>query len=186
MLHAECPSCEQNATLQERLTKGTTYFKEHLDDITKGLFELPFQTDNKAINEQIVEALKLLQEDIFVKSACLESCKDGFSIAKYQKTKSTKILDAEKDAKKKITINDDTMDQSSLYKTLSAWRNNLAEELGITTYSIALNSMLKAVAQEMPTNRTALKKNQRIWRETHQTLWCRNHRHRIEIHWENC
>lgn len=158
MLHAESPSCEQNATLQERLTKGTTYFKEHLDDITKGLFKLPFQTDNKAVNEQIVEALKLLQEDIFVKSACLESCKDGFSIAKYQKTKSTKILDAEKDAKKKITIKDDTMDQSSLYKTLSAWRNNLAEELGITTYSIALNSMLKAVAQEMPTNRTALKK----------------------------
>lgn len=158
ILHAESPSCEQNATLQERLTKGTTYFKEHLDDITKGLFELPFQTDNKAVNEQIVEALKLLQEDIFVKSACLESCKEGFSIAEYQKTKSTKILDAEKDAKKKITIHDDTMDQSSLYKTLSAWRNNLAEELGITTYSIALNSMLKAVAQEMPTNRTALKK----------------------------
>ena len=158
ILHAESPSCEQNTTLQERLTKGTTYFKEHLDDITKGLFGLPFQTDNKAVNEQIVEALKLLQEDIFVKSACLESCKDGFSVAKYQKTKSTKILDAEKDAKKKITINDDTMDQSSLYKTLSAWRRSLAEELDVSPFTIAHNTMLKAIAQEMPTNRTSLKK----------------------------
>lgn len=157
-LHAECASCEQNATLQERITKGTTYFKERLGDITKGLFELPFQTDNKAVNEQIVEALKLLQEDLFVKNACLEACKDGFSVTKYQKTKSTTILDAEKDAKKKITIKDDTMDQSSLYKALSAWRRGLAEELDVSPFTIAHNTMLKAIAQELPTNRTALKK----------------------------
>lgn len=158
ILHAESPSCGQNATLQERITKGTTYFKERLGDITKGLFELPFQTDNKAVNEQIAEALKLLQEDLFVKNACLEACIDGFSVTKYQKTKSTTILDAEKDAKKKIDIKDDTMDQSSLYKALSIWRNSMAEDLNVPTYTIALNSMLKAIAQELPTNRAALKK----------------------------
>ena len=50
------------------------------------------------------------------------------------------------------------MDQSSLYKALSAWRRGLAEELDVSPFTIAHNTMLKAIAQEMPTNRTALKK----------------------------
>ena len=157
-LHASTLSCEQNAPLQDRLKKGIAYFKEHLGDITNGVFDLPFQTDNKAINEQITEALQTLKEDVFVKDACLETCKDGFSVTEYQKTKSTKILDVEKGEKKKVTIKDDTMDQSPLYKALTEWRNNLAKELHTPTYTIALNSMLKTVAQEMPTSPTALKK----------------------------
>lgn len=156
-LHAASPSCEQNEALQERLTKGSAYFKERLNDITKGLFDLPFKTDNRAINEQITEALKLLQEDLFVKRACLDACQKGFSIAEYQKTKSTKTIEAEKNEKRTINIKDGTMDQSPLYRALSAWRRNLAEELGTTAFTIASNSMLKAVAQEIPTNLTNLK-----------------------------
>lgn len=157
-LHAENQSCEQNAALQERLTKGVAYFKEHLTDITKGIFDLPFKTDNQAINDQITDALKLLQEDLYVKNGCLEACKNGFSMAEYQKTKSTIVVEAEKDGKKKITIKDDTMDESPLYKALSAWRRKLAEKLDTPIYNIALNAMLKAVAQEMPTSQRALKK----------------------------
>ncbi|MBR6273155.1 MAG: AAA family ATPase, partial [Bacteroidales bacterium] len=41
-LHSEAPSCEKNPALQERLAKGAAYFKEQLETITNGIFELNF------------------------------------------------------------------------------------------------------------------------------------------------
>ena len=156
-LHAEAPSCEQNPALQERLTKGVVYFDEHLKSIAAGLLDLPFKTDNKAVNEQITEALNPLREDIFLKSSCLEACKNGFSIRDYQKTKMTKMLEAEKGEKKKVEIKDDTMDKNPLYAQLRAWRAQKAKDADVPAYTIAHNRTLKAIAQAQPVTMLALK-----------------------------
>ena len=156
-LHAEVPSCEQNQPLQERLIKGVAYFDEHLKTITTGLFDLPFKTDNKAVNEQLAEALKQLQEDISLKSSCLEACKEGFSVMTYQKTKSVKVIETEKSAKKKVEIKDDTMDKSPLYAALVAWRLQKAQDADVLAFTIAHNKTLKAIAQAKPVTMIALK-----------------------------
>jgi len=156
-LHAEVPSCEQNQPLQERLIKGVAYFDEHLKTITTGLFDLPFKTDNKAVNEQIAEALKQLQESISLKTSCLEVCKDGFSVMVYQKTKSVKVIETEKNIKKKIEIKDDMMDQSPLYAALVAWRLQKAQDADVPAFTIAHNKTLKAIAQAKPVTMIALK-----------------------------
>jgi hypothetical protein len=156
-LHDQTPSCEQNPVLQERLIKGVAYFDEHLKAIAKGLFDLPFKTDNQAVNEQITEALKLLKEDIYLKGCCLEACKDGFTVREYQKTKSVKAIEAEKSGKKKVEIKDDVMDKSPLYAQLRAWRTEKADELGIPLYAVVPNKPLKAIAQEKPVTLYSLK-----------------------------
>ena len=156
-LHAEMPTCEQNQPLQERLKKGVTYFDEHLKSIATGLFDLPFKTDNKLVNEQLTEALKQLKEDIYLKGCCLEVCKDGFSVMAYQKTKSVKVIETEKSGKKKVEIKDDTMDKSPLYARLRAWRSRKADELGTELYAIIPNKPLKIIAQEKPVTLQALK-----------------------------
>ena len=156
-LHDQMPSCEQNPALQERLIKGVAYFDEHLKAIAAGLFDLPFKTDNQAVNEQITEALKLLKEDIYLKGCCLEACKDGFTIKEYQKTKSVKAIEAEKNGKKKIEIKDDVMDKSPLYGKLRAWRSRKANELDTELYSIIPNKPLKLIAQEKPVTLHILK-----------------------------
>ena len=156
-LHDQLPSCEQNRALQERLIKGVAYFDEHLKAITNDLFDLPFKTDNQAVNEQLTEALKLLKEDIYLKSCCLETCKDGFTIKEYQKTKSVKAIETEKSGKKKIEIKDDVMDKSPLYGKLRAWRSRKANELDTELYSIIPNKPLKLIAQEKPVTLHALK-----------------------------
>ena len=156
-LHNETPSCEQNQPLQDRLKKGVAYFDEHLKAITEGLFDLPFKTDNQAVNEQLTEALKQLKEDIYLKGCCLEACKDGFSVMTYQKTKSVKVIEAEKSGKKKVEIKDDVMDKSPLYAQLRAWRMRKAEELETELYSIIPNKPLKAIAQEKPVTLHTLK-----------------------------
>ena len=156
-LHAEVPNCEQNQQLQDRLKKGVAYFDEHLKTIIAGLFDLPFKTDNQAVNEQLTEALKQLKEDIYLKGCCLEACKDGFSVMAYQKTKSVKVIETEKSGKKKVEIKDDTMDKSPLYAVLSAWRLQKAKEEDAPAYTIAHNKTLKAIAQAKPVTLTALK-----------------------------
>ena len=157
-LHAECPSCEQNATLQERLIKGVVYFDEHLKAVAAGLFELPFKTDNKAVNEQLTEALKQLQEDVYLKGCCLEACKNCFTMKEYQRTKSVKAIEAEKTEKKKVEIKDDMMDKSPLYTALSVWRLEKSKELEAPAYTVAANKTLKAIAQAKPVTLTELKK----------------------------
>jgi len=156
-LHAEAPSCEQNPALQERLIKGVVYFDEHLKSIFEGLFKLPFKTDNKAVNEQLTEALQRLKEDVFLKACCLDACKGGFSVREYQKTKSVKVLEAAKSEKKKVEIKDDTMDKSPLYARLRAWRSRKADELDTELYAIIPNKPLKIIAQEKPVTLAALK-----------------------------
>lgn len=156
-LHDQMPSCEQNPTLQERLIKGIAYFKEHLKTIAEGLFDLPFKTDNKTINDQLSEALKLLEEDITIKESCLGACKSGFTVKEYQKTKSVKVIETEKTAKKKVEIKDDVMDKSPLYAKLRAWRSRKADELDTELYTIIPNKPLKAIAQEKPTTLSELR-----------------------------
>ena len=156
-LHAEVPSCEQNPTLQERLIKGVAYFNEHLKAITDGLFDLPFKTDNKAVNEQLSETLKLLEEDITIKESCLEACKEGFTVKEYQKTKSIKAIEKEKSTKKKVEIKDDVMDKSPLYAQLRTWRSRKANELDTELYAIIPNKPLKLIAQEKPVTLPDLK-----------------------------
>ncbi len=156
-LHAEVSSCEQNEVLQERLIKGVAYFDEQLKTITDGLFELPFKTDNTAVNSQLSDALKPLQEDIQLKICCLEACKNGFTVKAYQKTKSVKVIEAEKNAKKKVEIKDDLMEKSQLYTALSAWRLQKAQDADVPAYTIAHNKTLKAIAQFKPATLLALK-----------------------------
>lgn len=156
-LHGETLSCEQNPALQDRIVKGVAYFDEHLKSISAGLFDLPFKTDNKTVNEQLTDALKPLQEDIQLKICCLDACKDGFTVKAYQKTKSVKVIEAEKSAKKKVEIRDDVMDKSPLYAQLRAWRSRKAEELDTELYAIIPNKPLKLIAQEKPVTLHTLK-----------------------------
>ena len=97
-LHSEAPSCEKNPALQERLAKGAAYFKEQLETITNGIFELNFKTGNKAVNKQFDDAWQHLLEDLRVKQRCLEVCSRGFSIMDYQRAKALAVLNEEETA----------------------------------------------------------------------------------------
>ena len=155
-LHSQMPSCEQNTILQERLTKGAIYFKEQLDKLTEGFFELPFKTDNKAINELLTEALGQFKEDLQTKQSCLETCCKGFSIKEYQRAKAVAVLEAEKKSKAKVSIKDD-LKGNSLYKQLHAWRAERADELDVEVYRIVPTTALKAIAKEQPVTLRELK-----------------------------
>lgn len=156
-LHEKVPSCEQNSALQERLIKAVAYFDEHLKSISAGLFDLPFKTDNQVVNDQLIEVLNQLKEDLYLKDCCLEACEGGFSVKEYQKTKSVKVIEAEKTEKKKMEIKDDVMDKDQLYAQLRSWHTRKAKELEKELYAIIPNQPLKLIAHEKPVTLQALK-----------------------------
>ncbi len=149
--------CEQNEQLQERIRKGAAYFLDQLDSIVNGVADLPFKTDNQALNEQITESLKTLNEDVSIKRSCLEICKTGFDVGEYQKTKSAAVLNAEKAEGKPVAIKADTMGKNPLYAALAAWRSEKADEEGVELYRILPNQTLRSIAKEKPTTLRALK-----------------------------
>ena len=157
-LHSQAPTCEQNPLLQERLTKGVAYFDEHLKTITEGLFDLPFKTDNQAINEQLTEALKQLKEDVYLKGCCLEACKEGFTVKEYQKTKSVKVIEVEKSGKKKVEIKFEPSKNGGLYSILLSWRAARAEADDVPASNIAPIRTLKAIAETKPVTLAELRK----------------------------
>ena len=159
-LHDQIPSCEQNPALQERLIKGMAYFNDHLKAIADGLFDLPFKTDNKAVNEQLADALKLLQEDITMKANCLEACKDGFTVMAYQKTKSVSAIEKEKGSKKKVEIKFEPSKSGGLYSILLSWRTARAEADDVPAFNIAPIKTLRAIAETKPVTLAELRKTE--------------------------
>ena len=157
-LHSQAPSCEQNPLLQERLTKGVAYFDEHLKANATGLFDLPFKTDNQAVNDQLTEALKSLKEDVYLKSCCLEACKSGFTVKEYQKTKSVKVIEVEKSGKKKVEIKFEPSKNGGLYSILLSWRAARAEADDVPASNIAPIRTLKAIAETRPVTLAELRK----------------------------
>ena len=156
-LHDQMPTCEQNPALQDRLIKGVAYFDEHLKSVAAGLFDLPFKTDNQAVNEQLTEALKQLKEDIYLKGCCLEACKDGFTIKEYQKTKSVKVIETEKSGKKKVEIKFTSTEKGGLYPILLSWRSARAKADDTPASNIAPIKTLKAIALEKPVTLSELR-----------------------------
>ena len=155
-LHQEA-LCEANPKLQERLQKGATYFKGHLQIIADKLQNLPYKTDNKTVNEQITDILKQLNDECFVKMGCLDGCEKSFSVDEYYKTKAVKLLEAENATKAKYAIKEGVMEKSTLYAALNAWRADMAAEEDAELYSIIPSKTLKAISKEKPTSIAELK-----------------------------
>ena len=148
---------ESNLPLQERLQKGTTYFKEELTTQSDIMLKLPYKTDNKNVNEQIEDALKQLREVVYVKKQCLSNCEQKFDVDRYYKTKAVSLLEFEQRDKSAFSIKDAAMNKSKLYDVLVAWRSEKAEEEDAELYKIIPNKTLKAIAKEKPVSMDALK-----------------------------
>lgn len=91
---------DNNLQLQDRVKKGCSYFLDKLADLEE-VSSMSFETDNKAVNDQIKNELEVFRTDFYVKTACLESCLGGFEMKKYLKVKNKKVVEAEELGKKK-------------------------------------------------------------------------------------
>ena len=135
-LHELAPYCEHNPALQERLSKGSAYFKEQLDEISNGIFEMNFKTSNKAVNKQFTDAWQQFLEDLRVKQRCLEVCIKGFAVKDYQRAKAIAVLDEE------------AFEEPEKPKKKSKKTEKKPKEPKISTYEVTRNMIDKGFTPE--------------------------------------
>lgn len=148
-----------NLQLQERITKGCTYFLSNIDSV-EAVLEMPFQTDNSAVNEQMKEFLDLLRGDILIEKSCLEVCKNGFELKNYLETKNKKTVEAEELGKKtSSTLKRKQFygNDKKLYKALEKWREEVASGLEIPESRVIPSTTLQAIVEKKPTTVKELK-----------------------------
>lgn len=155
-LHAQA-LYDQNAPLQDRMRKAASYFRDHLSKQYDAFQKLALKTDVKAVNDALQENLTQLRDSVLVKIGCLEALEKGRSLQEYCQVKASKMLEAEK-RDRPAKLQDVVKGAKDLYGILRAWRDAKAEEADVELYSIIPNKTLKAIAQEKPLTKAALRK----------------------------
>ena len=158
------PEIGLNPNLQERIRKAVSYFIDTLKTFTVGFarIENSLDIDNKEIRRSITEAAKRFQEEINIKSVCLESCREGFSLKAYLEARSKGAI--EKPAVKKSTAGSkaDRLDDipeadTALCEKLKAWRRQKADSEDVPAFMILHQKTLMRIASRMPSSLKALK-----------------------------
>lgn len=145
---------EQNLALQERIKKGCVYFAEKLSQIvTQPLENFNTNTDNKAVKKSILEALDNLQKENFVKITVLTKCAEGFSSLIYLQSIANAEVDyALKNASPTATsaINVKDIPNGELYKSLTLWRNKIANLQQIAIYLVLSQKAILSLVETLP------------------------------------
>lgn len=158
---------EANAELQTRIGKAAEYFTGHLATILEQSRAIPTQTDNQAVRQSVLAQLENLQLQIFIKQALFHACRNGFSTSAYQRTK----FDAEFDFKRSFVRQSlqeavpADVPHPELYAELLKYRQEMADQNGISPRSVLTSDSLRLLVTALPTTQHAISKIRGIARK---------------------
>ena len=164
-LYREDQVPEDDAHLQERVRKASAYFGSRLDaQLRPWLNAFGFETDNKALRKSLGQAVDELRKAMAIKTACIESCREGFATNAYLDAVSKARIDL--DARPPQTGNRPEPDAGAaegpddLLAALQAWRKRRGEAEGrdgSTQHHTLTRAVLRRIAEARPNSRKALK-----------------------------
>lgn len=117
------PDYQEDVHLQERLTKGATYFARTISDIETLVKNTDVQTDTPEVKKMMTELLATLKELVMQKRALLNYVKDdGFSLNEYLHQRAVVLMGKVNEGTKKNTAEQKTVakDRSSAKSMVEA------------------------------------------------------------------
>jgi hypothetical protein len=149
-----------DAVVIDRITRASAYFGEKIaSGPGRQIPILQVDTDNKALKKKITNALRFLGEEIDVKLAAVQSCRQGFSAPRYFRAISAAAIGTEK--KKTATAapvySEADIAHPGMFQALKAWRSRKAEAEGIALYRVMHQKTLVQIAVTLPDTLPALK-----------------------------
>jgi hypothetical protein len=150
---------ENNSQLQERIKKASQYFKEKTEQqIVAPLDAAAFETDNKTVRKSIKDILSKINEELFIKTECLNETIHKFRVYDYLDVRAKASLKpARIKLKKKVEVTDSTLKHPELYKKLQEWRKLVATEEDVPFYFVAHQKLLRQISILLPTTEKQLK-----------------------------
>lgn len=157
-LIAQNGDVENNALLQERIRKATSFFGEKIERCMADVDALEFETDNKAIRKSISDVLDKLKEQIVGKKLALRSCADGFRLSEYLSARAKAMLKSDKpETERYKPASLKSSAHPDLLLKLRAWRNATADEHNVQPYDVLRQKSLDELITKLPTNKKLLK-----------------------------
>lgn len=117
------PDYQEDVHLQERLTKGATYFARTISDIETLVKNTDVQTDTPEVKKMMTEQLATLKELVMQKRALLNYVKDdGFGLNEYLHQRAVVLMGKVNEGTKKTTAKQKTVakDRSSAKSMVEA------------------------------------------------------------------
>lgn len=156
--HDKAP--QDDPQILERVQKASRYFTDALQaGLVEWVSAFHFDTDNKDIRKQLNKAFESLQHSLAIKTACLQSCRAGFSTGAYLNA----VAHAEMDfgphtpAKKQATdFNASDVQHPEVFRALQAWRAEQAKKEDVEHYRILHQRVLIQIAAVLPDTPEAL------------------------------
>jgi len=143
---------ELNDELQERLKKASQYFNDRLKkEWQQTLDDASFETDNHALKKDIRERLNKMSEILHVKLACWQLCQNGLNVKEYLPARAKALLSVPKQ-ERESSVSQHGVDSRhpDLYRRLSVWRREMAEERDLIVYQVLTTKALVSIVNELP------------------------------------
>ncbi len=148
---------EDDTALQDRVKKASHYFSEKLQSgLIAWLASFSVDADNKEIKKQINQAVRFLTHTLAIKTACLQSCQQGFSTGSYLNALALAEIDSSSKTQLKKPTSDYSINHNAtdaahpeLLKILKAWRTEQAKEEGVAHYRIIHQQVLLQIADTL-------------------------------------
>lgn len=170
LLEAE-PDAEKNQQLNERIKKASTFFAEKIESnflkILKGII---VESDNKKVKKTLDNVLNRVTDALFQKTACLNQCKEGFSVKAYLDVRakasieksSTEKTVSERSKQKSVESKEtealvNSIAHPDLFAELKNWRSKKAEEYKQPPFFVLHQRPLIEIAEKLPENIEELK-----------------------------
>jgi hypothetical protein len=150
---------ENNAALKERLMKACGFFSEKLEVIGDEISGITIHTDNKTIRKAITGAIQRISESIAIKMACLNSCKEEFSVKKYLETKARASIEkpvTKSSAKLSIEDTSGIIRYPVLFDRLKVWRNQQAIASHLPHYMVLMQKTMVSLVNLLPQNTVSM------------------------------
>lgn len=153
--------------INERCIKAQTYFKDKLTALVlTPLDGFKFDTDNKEIKKTIHKAYKNLVSEATIKTAEIDSCREGFSPIKYLRSSSEaeislstkKSAPTNKTVKETVTYSEEDIAHPKLFQLLKDWRHDVAKETNLAPFQVFHLKVFVQLAVTLPDNIESLKK----------------------------
>lgn len=157
---------ETDEILKDRIIKACIYFEAKLKSIVSEVIEnFTVESDNKTILKQINELKYRIEDNIKLKTICLNACKEGFSVKKYLEARALSVInnpvEKEKTGKKvkiKTEISDSAIAHPKLFIRLKEWRKIIASNSNIATFMVFSQKTLIDITNSLPVTYKTLKK----------------------------
>jgi hypothetical protein len=155
---AQQADIELNNPLQERVKKAAAYFNEKITCLRTLLLTGEIEIDNKEIRKAVLESRKRLDDELIKKTACLEVCRDGFSLRAYLEARAKASI--EKTVPKQSGPTEDHYDGLAnplLHERLKSWRNDKADSMDLPQYMILPYKTMMEICSTLPASLKELK-----------------------------